>query len=468
MSKDHLEALRNGEKLSLKQLTLLTIHLSLPAIFAQISSIVMEYIDAGMVGHLGKADAASIGLIASSTWLLGSMCGAVSLGFTVQIAQAIGAKEDEKARSIVRLGLVTGLCISSVLLALGWAVSGILPEWLGGPSNIQQNATWYFLIFSLSLPILMLNHMAGGMLQCSGNMKVPSILHIAMCILDVLFNAFLIFPSVDLGPIHLPGAGLGVIGAALGTALAELVIACFMLYFLLVRSPSLHLRLAERFQMSWKTLKTAAKLALPVGFEQLVVCGAYVASTKIVAPLGETAIAANSFAVTAESLCYMPGYGIGSAATTLIGQSIGAKRNDLTRKLAWLTTGLGMLVMTATGALLYIFAPQMIAVLSPDPEIQELGTIILRIEAFAEPLYAASIVANGVFRGAGDTFVPSCINLISMWAIRIPVSAWLVTQHGLVGVWIAMAAELSCRGLMFLTRLQSRRWEKKSVIEKTT
>lgn len=464
MSKDYLEALRNGEHLTLRQLTRLIIHLSLPAIFAQISSIVMEYIDASMVGHLGSNEAASIGLIASSTWLFGSMCGATSIGFTVQIAQSIGAKDNVKARNIVRMGLVTGLGVSALLLCLGVLISGGLPAWLGGTPDIQQNATWYFLIFMLSLPIMQLNAMAGGMLQCSGNMKVPSVLHILMCILDVLFNAVLIFPSWELKPLGLtiPGFGLGVIGAALGTALSQLVIACLMLYFLLIRAPSLRLRRDERMKFSPAILKTALKLAAPVGFEQLVVCGAYVAATRIVAPLGVVAIAANAFAVTAESLCYMPGYGIGSAATTLIGQSIGAKRNDLTRKLAALTTGLGMIVMTAMGVLLYIFAPEMIALLSPDPDIQKLGTTVLRIEAFAEPLYGASIVANGVFRGAGDTFVPSCLNLVSMWAIRIPLSAWLVIEHGLVGVWIAMAAELSCRGIMFLIRLKSKRWQKKS------
>ena len=183
-------------------------------------------------------------------------------------------------------------------------------------------------------------------------------------------------------------------------------------------------------------------------------------STKIVAPLGTVAIAANSFSVTAESLCYMPGYGIGSAATTLIGQSIGAGRKDLTKRFGWLTTGLGMLIMTGSGILLYIFAPFMIGLLSPDPEIRELGAAVLRIEAFAEPMYAASIVATGVFRGAGDTFIPSCINLFSMWCVRIPLGAFLAPRFGLHGVWFAMCVELCVRGVLFLIRLSGKKWQK--------
>lgn len=199
-------------------------------------------------------------------------------------------------------------------------------------------------------------------------------------------------------------------------------------------------------------------MALPVGFEQVIMSGAQILGTKIVSPLGSIAIAANSFSVTAESLCYMPGYGIGAAATTLIGQSIGAGREDLTRRLGWLTTGLGMAVMTGSGILLYVFAPWMIGILSPDPAIRELGAAVLRIEAFAEPMFAASIVASGVFRGAGDTLVPSCLNFLSMWAVRLPVSAFLAPRAGLRGVWFAMCLELCVRGILFLIRLRGTRW----------
>ena len=178
--------------------------------------------------------------------------------------------------------------------------------------------------------------------------------------------------------------------------------------------------------------------------------GAYVASTIIVAPLGAIAIAANAFAVTAESFCYMPGYGIAAAASTIIGQSIGAKRTDLTKKSGRLTIITGMAVMTIGGAVMYIAAPLMISILSPDKNIQALGSELLRIEAFAEPMYAASIVAAGVFRGAGDTSVPSVLNLVSMWAIRIPLAAALSVRYGIQGVWFAMCAELCIRGMLFL------------------
>ena len=460
-----LERLREGKKLSMRQQLLLIVHLSIPAIFAQISSIIMEYIDASMVGRLGANASASIGLVASSTWLLGGLTSAYNTGFSVQIAHRIGAGDGEGARRIMKQGLVTALLYSLVLLSIGAGISRELPRWLGGDSSICREAFHYFLVYSLALPVMQMNLAAGAMLQSSGNMRLPSILHVLMCFLDILFNLVLIFPSRSVSwmgrQIFIPGMGLGVLGAALGTALAQLVIMICMMYFLLFRSPMLHLRKEEKLRFYRKDIQKAVFISVPVAVEQFIMSGAQIMSTRIVAPLGMIAIAANSFSITAESLCYMPGYGIGSAATTLIGQSVGAGRHDLTKRLGWIATCFGMLVMAVSGACMYLLAPWMISILSPDEAIRQLGASVLRIEAFAEPMYAASIVASGVFRGAGDTLIPSCLNFCSMWLVRLPLAAFLAPKFGLRGVWIAMCIELCIRGVLFLLRLAfSKNWDK--------
>ncbi|MDO4357840.1 MAG: MATE family efflux transporter [Clostridia bacterium] len=463
-----LAQMREGKPLTTRQQILMIVQLSIPTILAQISSIIMQYIDASMVGQLGANDSASIGLVSSSTWLFGGVCSAAATGFTVLVAQYIGANRLKTARNIMKQSFVVALGFSLLLALAGAAISSSLPHWLGGAPEICANASWYFLIYALALPAMQLNNLAGGLLQSSGNMRVPSLLHILMCALDVVFNLVLIFPTQTILGITVPGANLGVAGAALGTALARAVTAVLMLYFLLARSPMLKLQRGERLSFQRDHLLRAAKIAIPVGFEQVVMCGAQVMSTRIVSPLGTVSIAANSFAVTAESLCYMPGYGIGAAASTLIGQGIGAGRRDLTRRLGWLTTLLGMAVMIVTGALMFIFAPWMIGILSPDPDIVALGTQVLRIEAFAEAMYAASIVASGVFRGAGDTLVPSCLNFLSMWAVRIPLSALLAPRFGLHGVWIGMCVELNVRGILFLIRLAGKRWMKSAAVSAKT
>lgn len=462
--KDLLSSIRNGVKLSNGEKISLALRLSMPAMLAQITSIVMQYIDASMVGRLGSDASASIGLVATTTWLFGSVTSSAAAGFSIQVAQEIGAKNYKRARQILQQSYVVVFAVALVLALAGAAISGRLPYWLGGDSRICQDASRYFLVYAWMLLPMALNGLAGSMLQCSGNMKVPGILNSCMCILDVVFNMFFIFPSRNVSVcgirFTLPGAGLGVMGAALGTACAETVIMCIMQGWLIWETPLLHRRKDEEYRMEAACIKRAARLALPIGFEHFVVCLAMVITTKIVAPLGVVAIAANSFAVTAESLCYMPGYGIADAATTLTGQSVGAGRGKLALSFGRITVGMGMLLMAATGALMYAAAPFMIGLLSPDPAVRELGTQILRIEAFAEPLYGASIVVAGALRGAGDTLIPSILNLVSLWGVRLPLSCLLAGRLGLQGVWIAMAVELCFRGAIFLIRMFRKRWLK--------
>ncbi len=460
MKTDLLEALRQGKTLSLRQQLRLILQLSLPAIMAQLSSIVMQYIDAAMVGRLGAEESAAIGLVASSTWLFGGLCSAAVVGFTVRVAQSIGAGEERRARDIMKLCFVaTGILF--VLLALAGAlISPALPHWLGGSAEICGGATGYFLVYALSLPFVGLNALAAGMLQASGNMKLPGLLHVIMCFLDVVFNFFLIYPTHTVGGVTLPGAGLGLVGASLGTALSQVVIGLILTWFLLCHSPMLRLRKGEKNFFSAGELGRCIRISVPVAVEQVVSCGAHILFTGIVSPLGNVAIAANSFAITAESLCYMPGYGIGRAATTLIGQSVGAGRKDLTNKLGWLTTLLGTAVMGVAGLLLYLAAPWMMALLTPDTRVIALGVQVLRIEAVAEAFYGASIVALGVFQGAGDTLIPSIMNFFSMWVVRLPLAALLAPRYGLAGVWVAMCLELCFRGVIFLVRLAGKGWRK--------
>lgn len=442
----------------------LVFFMSVPAIMAQIASVCMQYIDASMVGQLGADDSASIGLVSSSIWLLCSIGMAVNVGFTVLMAQKIGARKYVSARNLLKLAFLVCLAVSLLLAGAGILISDILPVWLGGNSEINRGASEYFLIFTSALPVLILNALSSGMLQSSGNMKLPSLLNMLMCLLDVVFNYLLIFPSREISfggfSLVIPGCDLGIRGAALGTVAAETVTFALMLFFLLFLTPQLQLHREEKFIFSSRLVRRAFLISLPVGFDHIAMCLAMVVSMMIVAPLGTVPIATHSFAITAESFCYMAGYGIAAAATTMVGQSIGARRADLAVSFAWLVTGLGVSIMTAAGILMFIFAPLMMGLLSPVAEIRNLGAEVLRIEAFAEPLFGASIVAAGALRGAGDTFFPSLINFISMWFVRIPLSLLLATYYGFYGIWVAMCIELCIRGLLFLYRLKRGKWLK--------
>lgn len=450
-----LEKLRGGEPLLRREQLKLAWLLGLPAMLAQLGTIVMEYIDAGMVGRLGSEQAASIGLVATSTWIFGGFCFANSSGFSVQVSQLIGSRNYAKARAVMRKGFFSVLGFSLVLSFLGLLISPFLPHWLGGDAAICADASAYFAIFCAFLPVMQIAVTSCSMLQASGNMKIPSIVEVSACILDVGLNYLFIY-VLD----------MGVKGAALGTGLATMITHAFALWYLFIVCPELNIL---QDSGSWipdrESLKAAFGISGPMWLQNIITRGAYVMSTVIVAPLGTIAIAANSFAITAESFCYMPGYGLSDAATSLVGQSIGAKRKELARQFAYITTGLAATLMTGAGILMYIFAPQMMGVLTNDPEVIALGVKVLRIEAFAETLYAVSIIGYGSCVGAGDTMVPMILNFASMWVVRIGLAFILTPKLGLAGYWIAMCIELNVRGIIFFLRIRGKRWMKKEFAE---
>ena len=443
-----LACIREGQEMTTREKFNLIVELSIPSMLAQISMVLMFFIDAAMVGHLGSAASASIGLIESTLWLVGSVMSASAIGFAVQVAHFIGAGDFVRARQVFRHALVFGLVFSVVMLLAGVAVHKPLPFWLKGGADIAPMASSYFLVFSFTLPFMMGYHLMADMLKSSGDMRTPSFLSIMMCCLDVAFNYLFIYI------LH-----LGVTGAALGTMCAYVVTVVPMARQAMWKSHILALRLdTGRFEWVWDYIRNALKISLPVAVQSVLMSGAQVVSTRIVAPLGNVAIAANSFAITAESLCYMPGYGIGDAASTLVGQTFGAGRKALCRSFAHMTIGVGMAVMAFMGLVMYVFAPEMIGFLSPVDDIRRLGTEVLRIEAFAEPFFAASIVSYSVCVGAGDTVRPAAMNLASMWCVRLTLAWFLAQQYGLRGVWIAMAIELTFRGIIFLLRIARGGW----------
>ena len=413
--------------------------LSLPAILTQITTIAMQYIDSAMVGALGADASAAIGLVASSTWLFGGVTTAVSAGFSVQVAHRIGAGEDTEARTVVRHGLAAALTLAALLALLGLGICRQLPYWLGGGAEICADASAYFLTYSLMLPFSQLNSLTAGFLQCAGDMVTPSVLNAVMCGLDVVCNALLI-------------PHFGVLGAGMGTALACALVSLAMAWCCCVRNAQLQLRRGETHAFRPEILKKAFRIGAPVAVQEIAMNGAMVASTMILAPLGAAAIAANSFAVTAESLCYMPGYGVGSAATTLVGRSVGAGDAVQARRYGNICTALGGALMGCTGLLMMIFCPFVFRLLTPVAEVRTLAAQALRIGLLAEPLFGVSIAAAGALRGAGDTLVPSLLNLGSIWIVRLGLSLLLVGKLGLRGMWIAMAIELCVRGTLMLWR----------------
>lgn len=461
--------IRNGQHITTKEQVSLTAKLSIPAIMTQISFILVQYIDASMVGHLGAECAAAVGLMSTSTWLLGGLCECLATGFSVMVAHKIGANRNDEAKNILRQSFTVCLTWGIMLAFFGVMISGVLPHWLNGGDDIRSLSSNYFMIFAAGIPFFQLNYLSASMLRSAGNIKIPSILNVAMCILDVIFNFLLIYPSREISIFDhtfiIYGAGLGVSGAALGSVLAFVIISLIMTYYLVVRSKELKIYKEDgSFRPTKENLQKSLKISVPIGLERAIMCIAAIIVTAIIAPLGNVSIAADTFAVTIEGICYMPGFGIADAATTLIGQSIGAARKSIAKSFAKITVYTSMAVLTLMSVIMFLCARFMFSLMTDNQEIIELGTTILRIEAFAEPFFGAAIVCYSCFVAAGNSLLPNIINITSMWVIRIPLAMYMASAYSLTGVWIAMCTELIIRGIIFLFYMRSPKWLNTQVV----
>ena len=460
--------MRQGRDIPLRDTAGVVLTLSIPSILEQLVVTAMEYIDAAMVGHIGAEATAAIGIVSSSTWLLHGILVGLYNAFAIQIAQYLGADRQADARGVLRQAMLFNLAAGLAAAAFGVGISGHLPGWLGADVSLQANASAYFAIWSAALPFTMAMGMDTAMLRATGDALTPGLISVLVCALDVVFNFFLINPTRQIvlfgQSVTVWGAGLAVPGAALGTAFSNVVGGGLALAILLLREGPLCIRKPGSWKITRACLRNLWRVGVPLAAERAALSSAQVLQVRIVSQLGTVAIAANSLGVSAEGLCYMAGYGIQDAAIALIGQAVGAHRRDMAKRFAWLCTAMGMGIMALSGVGLWLFAPALMGIFTADAAVIALGARVLRIEAFAEPMFGASIVASGSMQGAGDSTGCFVLNLVSMWGIRLTLAFLLAPRFGLVGVWGAMCFELCVRGALFLLRLARGRWLEKGAL----
>ncbi len=418
--------------------------LAWPAIVEQIMITLVQYVDTAMVGSLGSQATAAVGLTASTTWLFNGFFAAAAIGFSVQVAQHLGAGRGEDARRVVWQSLRFTVLFGILMGAVGFALSFPLPALLGAEPAVRGDASLYFRIMACAMPFTLGTNMFSAVIRCAGDTKTPMVLNLMINVFNVILNTLFIYPTRPVEVLGLRftmwGAGWGVGGAAFASGLSTALVCLLFLAALFRKKSPIRISLHQRYKFERGCLLAAWRLGLPAALERSIMCVAQIVITAIITGIGTVAVAANHLAVTAESISYLPASGVAVAGTTLVGQAIGAGRKDLAQRFARMVTWMGVGMMTLGGAVLFLFAPQLIMIFSQEAEVIDLGSQVLRIVAFAEPLFGASIVASGALRGAGDSKGPFLISLASMWGVRITLSLALVGSLGLVGVWLAMAA----------------------------
>ena len=436
--------------------------LAWPTMLEQLMGTAVQYIDTAMVGSLGTHATAAVGATSTVGWLVGSTISALSVGFLAFVSQACGAGEREKAgqasAQAVLATVVSGLLFTAITLGL----SHLVPVWMQVDPAIQKLAGDYFFILYTPMLFRTATIIFGTLLRSAGDTKTPMRIGVMVNLINVVLNFLLIYETrpVSIGAVTvaMPGAGMGVIGAAVASAVAFTVGGIAITVALLrhsVISPRGH-----SLKPDWAILRPCLKVALPNALQRFGTSLGYVAFAAMINSLGEISTAAHTIANTVESAFYIPGYGMQTATATLAGNCLGAGDNDRLKKIARMALIIEAVLMVFSGTLLFLFAPAMMGLFSTDVQVIALGSMVLRMVALSEPFYGVSIIIEGMMQGMGRTVMPFVCNIIGMWGIRI-VGTFLCTQLlglGLVSAWGCMIGHNLMLFCMFVFWYCSGRW----------
>ena len=382
----------------------------------------VSYVDTAMVGVLGAAGTAAVSVNAAPIWLANGLLMGVGVGYSVQVSNAIGAEDDERARRIIRQGVLAAIVVGLLGLLIYQSLAGLIPRWLGAEPEVLPHAVAYLRFYTMAMPFMAAGQIFSAILRCMGNTRAPLYFNTAANLLNIVLNFLLIYPTrpaVLFGAqITIPGAGLGAAGAAIASA-AALTTAGIAL-----------LRIGTRQGPDGAIIRQAVRLGLPSAVERATINLGQIATTAVVASLGTVALAANQIAVTAEGLCYLPAYGISYAGIALVGQSVGAGSRENARAYGTLAAKLGFVAAIGTASALFLLAPPLAGLFNSDPRVVEQAALMLRIVAFCEPFFALSIILSGTLRGAHDVRLPMVVGLVCMWGIRVPLAPVLVYFAG--------------------------------------
>ena len=414
--------------------------LAWPTMLEQLMQTAVQYIDTAMVGSLGTQATAAVGATTTVNWLIGSSISALGVGFLSFIAQAYGAKDKNAAsRAVMQAVIVTVVC-GGFFTALTLGLSGVIPVWMQVDESIRELAGRYFFILYLPMLPRTATIIFGTVLRAAGDTKSPMKIGVWVNLINVVLNFLLIYPTRVIRGITVPGAGLGVIGAAIASAVA-FAFGGIAITMVLWRHSLVSPR-GQSFRPDWTILRPCLRVAMPNMLQRFGTSLGYVAFASMINALGEVATAAHTIANTVESAFYIPGYGMQTAAATLAGNAWGARDRQRLKDLSAMFIPIEVSLMVLTGGALFLSAPALMDIFSDSPEVIGLGTTVLRMVALSEPAYGFSIIIEGMMLGTGNTKEPFFYNIIGMWGVRI-VGTFLCTTFlggGLVAAWGCMIA----------------------------
>lgn len=425
-----------------KEMILIILGLAWPTMLEQFMQTAVQYIDTAMVGALGTQATAAVGATSTANWLIGGTIFALSIGFLSFIARACGANDQEAAKhassQAVLVVLITGILLTIIILS----ISKYVPIWMQVDEPIQDLAALYFLILHVPMLPRTASIIFGTVLRAAGDTKTPMKIGIIVNLINIILNFLLIYSTREIVlfgySFTVFGAGLGVIGAAIASAIS-FTIGGIHITAVLWKHPLVSPK-GHSLKPDMNILKPCLKIAFPTMLQRFGTSLGFVVFASMINSLGEIATAAHTIANTVESAFYIPGYGMQTAAATLAGNAYGANDEKQMKDLASMFIPIEVGLMAVSGACLFVLAPYLMGLFSKESAVITLGTTVLRMVAISEPFYGFSIIIEGFMQGVGKTKEPFIFNIVGMWCVRI-IGTFICTQildYGLISAWTCM------------------------------
>lgn len=446
--------------------------LAWPIFLENVLSTLVSYADTAMVGTIGRHATAAVSISNSVVFLLNGVIMALGVGVTALISQSIGAGDRELTKKLTRHALLILVYLGLPITILLGALHRLIPLWMGAGEDILDYAASYNLIVAFGRFFMIASMLIFSAMRGCGDTKTPLRINIIVNIINVVGNFLLIYPTRDISvfglfSFRMFGAGWGVNGAAAATAVSMAYggIRAIIILFRKKDSP-MHIPLRGSYRLDVPLMLRIFKISVPAMIERVCMSGANVVISRAIASLGTVAIAANTVYVTAESIAFMPGFAFAAAATTLVGQSLGAQKPELADRYMRSCVLTSIVVMTCAGAGLFFFGKYIVLMFSQDAEVLALATQCLRIAALLQPAQTGAMVYAGGLRGAGDTLWPMLITASGMWFFRALLGAVVcitILGYGLPAAVGCMVVDSYVRIVLFYLRVRTGKWKTATV-----
>lgn len=434
------------ENLTTRQKIVVILTLAVPAIIENILQTVVGFVDTLFVSKLGLNEVTAVGAANAILAVYIAIFMALGVGASSIIARNIGAGDFEKAKLIARQSSILSGIFGILFGIITFFFSEPLLRLMGAESKVLADGITYFRIVAIPSIFISLMFIFGSILRASGDTKTPMKVSWWINLIHIGLDYVLIF-----GVFHFKG--LGVVGAAWATVVVR-VIGTFVLYSSIKKSKvsfSLFKGLTK------EGMSSILKISTPTAIERLIMRLGQVLYFGLIVKIGADTYAAHSIAGNIETFSYMPGYGLAIAATTLVGQYVGAKKMKEAYHYGMMTTVIAILFMFLIGIFFFFLSPWFASWFTTDERAINMVVTALRIDAFAQPALAIGLVLAGALQGSGDTKSPMYSTAIGMWVIRVLGVYFLGIQleMGIAGVWLSIAIDLYIRALFLFWRYKA-------------